>query len=333
MHTKNRIVVFFIPGIERVTGGALQIFTLHRLTRKLFSGTDTEAVICWVPDTGWHMHHFDGFTNDVTVFPLEMVLSAIRSDCNLLFHLPEYAASAIFTSLGRERLIRLRSCHGLQVNILNQNIEQMPDAAFIGRLKQIFPDLTCTAGNPAWASREERTRLAMPLHILPTWYYPDDAPWQPYASKADLMIVSGDENPFREAVLAAVRNAFPTLTIRIIQGLKYEKYLELERSAKWSITFGEGLDGYFYGPVLRGGVAFAVRNGTFDHPGLENIVTVYPDYESMVERIADDMRLLGHKEAYENFNTTVRIPLTKVFSRERTSSSLAAFYRRDWSIP
>ena len=329
----KKLIVFFIPSIQRVTGGTLQIFTLHRLTREFFKNTKTDALICWLPGGGWDLHHFDGFDNEVTIFPLEMVLRACNSNCELMFHLPEFAAFRVLERIGWKRLTQYREKHGLQINILNQNIEVMLDSSHLDRIKKIFPDLTCTAGNPAWASKSERQRLNIPIHVLPTWYYTDDAPWQPYESKKNLMIVSPDTNPHRDLILGALHNALPELEIQVIQGLKYEKYIELERAAKWSLTFGEGLDGYFYGPVLRGGVAFAVRNGTFDLPGLEDLKTVYQSYEIMAEHIAADIRALDNTEAYEAYNEIVRSPLAHVLGRDRTADTLAAFYRNELSFP
>ncbi len=329
---RKKLVIFFIPGIQRVTGGVLQIFSLHRMTRELLGGVDTDTLICWLPGEGWDSHHFDGFSNDVTVFPLEMVLDTIATDCELMFHLPEYATAAFIKHVGMRRLARLRAAHRLRINILNQNIESMAAPRLVAGLKRMFPDLCCTAGNPAWATEEEQRRLNIPIHVLPTWYYPDDAPWLPYEAKRNLMIVSPDRNPHRERVLGAIGEALPDLEIKVIQGLKYEQYLEFERAAKWSLTFGEGLDGYFYGPVLRGGISFAVSNGTFDLPGLETIRTAYADYEVMAARIAADIRDLDSKERYEAYNRTVREPFLRAFGRERTATGLSAFYREAWGL-
>lgn len=329
----DKIVFFFIPGAKRVTGGTLQIFTLYRLTRDIFKDTKTDALICWIPGEGRDLHSYDGFDNEVTVFSLDMVLNTCGSECELLFHLPEYAAMRILEHIGWERLVVLREQHSLQINILNQNIEVMLERTHLDQIKKIFPDLTCTAGNPVWASESERRKLDIPIHALPTWYYPDDAPWQPYESKKNLMIVSPDSDPHRELVLKTIRCALPELEIQVIKGLKYEQYLKLERMAKWSLTFGEGLDGYFYGPVLRGGVAFAVRNGTFDLPGLENVATVYDSYKHMADRIVADIQALDSKAAYEGYNAMVRQPIASVLGRVRTSDALVAFYQGNLSLP
>jgi len=325
--TCKKLVVFLIPGISYVTGGGLQIFSLHRLTREYFRGTATDSLICWLPGEGWDIHRFEGFSNNVTVFSLEMVLQNCAAGCELLLHLPEYAAGQFCDRLGWQRLAALRRNHGLRINILNQNIERMPDRSFFERLQRIFPDLTSTVANSAWMSADERRRQRIPMHLLPTWYFPDDAPWQPYETKSNLMIVSPDADPHRELVLGAIRRALPDLRIEVIWGLKYEQYMALERTAKWSLTFGEGLDGYFYGPVFRGGVAFAVRNGTFDVEGFENRQTIYPSYQLMADCIVNDIEALDHKDAYEKYNLALRRPLARDYGRELTVNALAAFYR------
>ncbi|HQR03435.1 MAG: hypothetical protein JSR19_03680 [Proteobacteria bacterium] len=327
------LIIYLVPGIQRVTGGGLQIFALQRMTRELYRDTGTRSVLCWLSGEGWSDHHFDGFDNNEIVFLLEQALAWAAPDCRIMIHLPEYAAVRFCNDFGWERLAHLRKKHGLRLNILQQNVEVMPNPAFIRNLLNIFPDLSSTIANPAWGTVGERQRLGIPLHYLPTWYYPDDAAWQPYESKENLMIVSPDASPHRDRVLDAVKTAFPDLRIQIIWGLKYEDYLKLERVAKWSVTFGEGLDGYFYGPSFRGGVAFAVRNGTFDIPGLENKTTIYDSYEEMAARMVEDMKRLDRKDTYEAYNRSVRGPLNGIFGRDLTVQALAAFYRGERSIP
>ena len=331
--TRKKLVIFLIPGIQRVVGGMLQVFSLHRLSREFFKGTEVDSLICWLPGEGWADHRYDGFNNDVTVFPLKMVLKLCAPKCELMIHLPEFAAERFCNSFGWDRLTSLRESNSLRINILQQNSDTMPSPSFIKQLLAIFSDLSSTVCNSAWVTVGERRRLGIPLHFLPTWYYPDDAPWQPYESKENLLIVSPDPNPNRDLIIGAIRNALPSLRIQVIWGLKYEQYLELERAAKWSITFGEGLDGYFYGPMLRGGVAFAVRNATFDLPGLEEKTTIYPSYEVMANRIVEDIKALDSKVVYEAYNKSVRGPLKNEFGRDRTTQALAAFYRGEWTLP
>jgi hypothetical protein len=52
----------------------------------------------------------------------------------------------------------------------------------------------------------------------------------------------------------------PELEIQVGRDTPFEKYVALEKKAKWSLTFAEGMDAYFIGTFLRGGRGFAVYN-------------------------------------------------------------------------
>lgn len=325
-------MVFFIYSGERVTGGRLQIYNLYRLSREHFRGTDTGVVMCWLPGQGTYAHRVSSHRNDVTVCPLWMVLEHCRPDARLLFHVPEYIAPAFCERMiGWRRLGELRRRHGLRINILNQHIEAMPGPEFIARLKALIPDLTQAASSVNWASPAEQQRLGIPAHWLPTWYYPDDAPWQPYESKRDMLIVSPDRCEHRESVLAAIQRELPDLPIVVINNMAFEEYLEHEKAAKWSLTFGEGLDGYFYGPVLRGAVSFAVRNHTFDNVATDRWITTYRDYAHMAEAMASHIRRLDNKSDYESYNRMLRERILEESSPEALTRQLERFYAGDYS--
>jgi hypothetical protein len=53
----------------------------------------------------------------------------------------------------------------------------------------------------------------------------------------------------------------------------------------------------------------------------------------MAQKIARDIRALDNKTLYEKYNSSIRAPITEVFSPDRTSSALAAFYRGNWTYP
>jgi hypothetical protein len=333
IHGYRNLVVYFIPGIQAVTGGVLQIFALQRLTRELFKGSDSVSVICWLPREGIGYTQFEGFKNDETVFEFARILAVCKPSQKLLLHVPEYATELFCERLGWDVLATLRKKHGLVVSIMNQHHARMAEPDVIAKIKRVCPDVNCSVGHSGWATLSERQRLGIPLHFIPTWYYPDNAPWAPYESKSNLMIVSPDAHQFRDRVLAHLRMCLPDLDIRVIWDMKYETYLDLERSARWSLTFGEGLDGYFYGPMLRGGIAFAVRNSTFDLPGLENRRTIYPNYDSLLSNIVEDIKSLDSKEAYETYNLSVREALVKEFDSGLTKDALQKYYAHDWTVP
>jgi hypothetical protein len=168
---------------------------------------------------------------------------------------------------------------------------------------------------------------------LPAWFYPDDAPFQPFEEKRDLMLVSPDPDPNRERILKEVATAFPELEIRIIQDVPFSEYIKLERLAKWSLTFGEGMDAYFLGIFLRGGVGFAVYNDNFFTPEFRDLPTVYSTFDEMHSRISSDIRYLDSKVNMESYNAQVRPRIAACWGPEKTRLALESFYQKRYTHP
>lgn len=125
----------------------------------------------------------------------------------------------------------------------------------------------------------------------------------------------------------------PQLEIQVIQDMPFDKYISLEKEAKWSLTFGEGMDAYFIGIFLRGGIGFSVYNHFFftaDHQGFQ---TVYPSYDALQKRIVDDIKCLNSKEKMEAYNSKVRPVLDHTWGPEKTRKALESFYRGDLTLP
>lgn len=113
------------------------------------------------------------------------------------------------------------------------------------------------------------------------------------------MIVSHDDHPLKQQVLRQIAQAFPALRIEVIREISFENYLKLIRRAKWSLTFGEGLDGYFADQVFSGGVSFAVFNNRFFTPPFAKLEAVYPTWEILMDKIVADLIRLDEPKAYQ----------------------------------
>jgi len=332
-HRAKRLIIFLVPGKEFISGGILSIFNLYRFSRAMEAIHGAQVVMCYYPYEARTASRYVMFDNDVTIYPFEMVMATCRNASHVLMHIPEYAVEDILNRIGWDSLWRLRAERNLRANILNQNALLMPRPQSVARLREVIGDLTCTAAFPRFVTVEQRRYWNVPLHFLPAWTRPDDGDPTPYETKRNLMIVSPDSHPQREAVLRFVRETFPDMEIRVIKDLRFEEYLKLEEVAKWSLTFGEGLDGYFAGVVLRGGVGFAVFNETFFPEEYRSLQTVYPDYPTLLRRIWEDMRSLDNKESLEAYSAKVRSLLAENWGPQKTRAALAAFYREEYTLP
>jgi hypothetical protein len=322
----SRVVIFLVPESRQIRGGTLQILSMHRLSSRILAATGDAAVVCWMPGHGRDHCTLAGHSSDVVVCGLPDVLAQCQDGTAVTIHLPEFAAERLV-----DQVLTLAPKQGdpsrfrWRFNILNQRDDRMPDASFVTSLAARFPT-TITTGHPDWSSPEAQARWGVPIHWVPTWYCLDDAPWQPYETKRDLLIVSPDRHPHRDRILSVIRDGMPHLETKVIEAIPFDQYTQLERDAKWSLTFGEGNDGYFYGTITRGGISFAVRNDTFNGRDLTNWITVYPTYQVMAEKIVADMRRLDQKNAFESYNALLRPNYVARRSAAHLEARLRDFY-------
>ncbi|NMA26206.1 MAG: hypothetical protein GX934_00385, partial [Burkholderiales bacterium] len=90
-----------------------------------------------------------------------------------------------------------------------------------------------------------------------------------------------------------MREGLPDYRQVVVKGLTFDRYMHLVSSSRFSLTFGEGFDGYFCDPFEVGGLGLAVYNDEFfpDASWLE-LRNVYRSFQDMLERVVDDIRFL-----------------------------------------
>ena len=147
------------------------------------------------------------------------------------------------------------------------------------------------------------------------------------------MMVSPDAHPVKEQVLRKIAGALPGLRLQVIQDLTYEEYRRLISRAKWSLTFGEGLDGYFAEAGFSGSIPFAVFNPRFFTAAFADLETVYPSWPVLVDRIADDLRRLNEPAAYARCWRQVHDVLSDHLKTDRFRENLRLFYRGEYTLP
>jgi hypothetical protein len=196
-----------------------------------------------------------------------------------------------------------------------------------------FGGVTCTTAHEAYTNSTIREAFGVPLHRLSVCNGPECYSRSGYEDKEPLLIVSHDEHPLKEQVLRQIAQVVPELRIQVIQDLHYDDYKKLIRRAKWSLTFGEGLDGYFVEPVFSGGVAFAVFNDRFFTPAFAELETVYPTWEVLMDRITTEFQCLDEPVAYDRCWRQTYDLLSDLYSTERFRENLRRFYRGEYTFP
>lgn len=185
----------------------------------------------------------------------------------------------------------------VRVNVLVQNIDLL-DVEPIVALSRRFRT-TATTAHEKYATEDLASRLNVPVSHLGVLVGPQRYTRWPMSVKEDVMLVSPDENPVRRPVLRRLHRTHPGLRFKVVRRLPYPAYLDLVRRARWAITFGEGLDGYFVETVFSGGVAFAAFNTRFFTSDFQATPGVFPSMEALEQGLPALIDELQDPERYK----------------------------------
>lgn len=326
----KRLIVVLTPGHELRAGGVIAIANFYQESAALEHLHEAKVVLCTIPGDPFFLK-YSWFENHNYILDLEFLLKCCGRLDYLQLHIPEYRVNRLVDWLTLKNAELKRNIRELHLNVMLQNIDLI-DGQNITALMR-FGRVTCTTGHEAYSNRETRDALGVSLHRLSICNGPERYSLSGYEEKEPLMIVSHDDHPLKEQVLQQVALAFPELRIQVIQDISYEDYLKLIRRAKWSLTFGEGLDSYFVEPVFNGAVSFAVFNDRFFTPAFANLQTVYCSWEVLLERITTDLQRLDEPAAFNRCWKETFDLLSDLYSVDRFRENLRMFYRGEYTFP
>lgn len=325
----RRLIIFLTPGHDGPSGGTLSITWTYRESQLVSDLHGAKVAICTVPGEP-PLLKYTWFKNSHYLLDLEGLLNRCNELDYLLIHIPEYAVNQVADWLDSyER--KLRNIKELHLNVLVQHIDIM-QGQDLRRLAR-FGKVTCTTAHEAYSNAATREALGVSLHRLSCCNGPERYTVSRYEDKQPLLMVGHDPHPLKEKVIAEISKALPSLKIQVIQNLTFEEYLEVASRAKWSLTFGEGLDSYFSDPVFCGGVSFAVYNERFFTPAFAKLETVYPSWDVLIDRITTDLQRLDEPVAYKHCWREAWDLLNDLYSVERFRENLRSFYRGEYTFP
>lgn len=247
----DTVVIFFVPGFDVVNGGIISLVSMCKSTQKLIKNPKTGVFSCTIPGEP-PLLEFTQFKNEQTVVDFSSLLKQLKPGTKVLCHVPEIYLTR-FLLFGKRRLVQKKSDLKFCFNILLQNIDFEPPSNVIKQLQALGPT-TCTTAHLRYATKKTEERLGVPLHHLSAWANIGGYIRKAYKDKRNLIIISPDEHKDRAKVLAVLKSHLPEYELQVISNLTYEQYLNVIADAKFSITFGEGLDGYFSEIVYSGGL-------------------------------------------------------------------------------
>jgi hypothetical protein len=318
----KRFVVFLVPGRNIVNGGIMSICSIASETQKLLAMNGVSVAVCTACGEP-RLLRLTKFDNDIDILAFSDLLPRFPSDSEVLVQVPELFLQKFVTD--RALLYRSRPDLTWHFNILLQNIELIPSKKTVDVLQQIG---TTTATINHRASADLAQHLGCPVHYLSWGLCPEDFERVAYSSKKKLIVISPDLHPAKLKIVHRMSEALPDYKIIEIRNMTYRRYKSIIRKAKFTFTFGEGLDGYFVESIFSGGVAMAIFSAHFFTPEYRNLDGVFFDGEHALNGVAEFVSKADNEMQYQLLADRQYRLVAETFNRQVYLQNIRAFYER-----
>ena len=120
----------------------------------------------------------------------------------------------------------------------------------------------------------------------------------------------------------------------MIENMSFDEYRQTISRAKWTLTFGEGWDAYYIQPYFSRSIGFTVFNEAFCPEHMRAVPTVFPDYKTLPERMAQFIREHDREDLYNAAIEEVRNALFPPPPPDaQPYDALLEFYRGNYTLP
>jgi hypothetical protein len=328
------LLVIIVPEHDTMSGGIYSFFSIAKAAYNIRHKHHYAVALMTRPN----LHNLTysrqrNFRNYEDVFRFEQITRCSQVK-DLYLHIPEYATPGFISSLTTEQREYLLSRDHLYVNILNQKIELMPEKAEIEDLRAFAEELTQSVAHHAYFNQECADHYDLPTLLLPA--YTDLSGYEPMDrnEKQKLIIYSPDQGPHREPVLKALREGLPDYKLVEINGVTFDEFMNLATRCLFSITFGEGFDGYIAQPIIQGGIGLAVyREEYFPSEQMLNLFNIFSNEEDMIENIVGRIRAFEKDEQkYRETNKAMMDIYNSLYSKEDYIRRVEKLLKREFEI-
>jgi hypothetical protein len=316
----KRFVVFLVPGRNIVNGGIISICSIASESKKLLAMNGVSVAVCTAYDEP-RMLRFTKFDNEFDLLAFSDLLPRFPSGAEVLVHIPElfvqkYVSDCRFVYRSRPDLI-------WRYNILLQNIDLTPPKEAVEILQQMG---TTTATINHKASAEIARRLGCPIHYLSWGLCAENFERVEYSRKENKIVISPDSHPAKYEIVRQMAAALPDHKIIEIRNMTYEKYKSILKQAKFTFTFGEGLDGYFVESIFSGGVAMAMFTERFFTAEYRDLDGIFSDGKHAIAGVADFLKATNNEMQHQTIANRQHDLVAKTFVREQYLQNIRSFY-------
>lgn len=309
----KKLAIFFNVARDLVGGGMLSINRFVRNSGYLEPETGYQTAVSGVP-LGRMAVAYSKFEAALPQIEFRY-LAELDEVQDVVLFIPEVFAAQFAHDLSPLERSWLLSRSSLRIVVMNQNNDYLPAPEVLQRA--LFPltlDVTITTAHKRYCTARNASRYQIPFTQL-TPFLPA-MEQRSFSQKDRIFMLSPDTIPSghhgvtREEVVEALTAKLPGFKFVTVENLSLSQYLDLASRAMFSLTFGEGMDGYYIEPILSGGMSFAVYNSTFFPDHFQNKCGVFASWKTLLDRLPELVNELLVKDRYDresdNLNEALR---------------------------
>lgn len=324
--------LFVLPNQNTVSGGIQSIFSICEFSRQVVP--EAVSLLVTGPKKKGTYAFVDWFKNDEKIYRWEQVIGNISHAKKMIIHLPDFLSGKFYGKLTAAEIRKLKKIEDLQINILNQNIDAMPAPEEIKSLYNLTKNVTQTVAHDRYASQEICDKWGIPTHLLSVFIDCGKYESYPFEKKEKIIVLSPDEHEYRAKIVAKLQKEMPDFKLVTVCNLTFSEYMDLIAKSYFTITFGEGMDGYFLQPESVGSVGIAVYNDEFfPSKDWKKMRNVYASYDEMHENIATDLKnFCADKALYYQTAAAVTEECKKIYDFNKWLDNMSRFYNKNYDF-
>jgi hypothetical protein len=330
----KKMIVFVNFADNHFCGGVMTIFHFAKISRQMkeIHGCDVLHAN-FFNEFGRYYIKQDRFKNNETIYRLSQVMEHAENLDTLILHVPEILMEEFSQKLTKKHRTILQKVPNLQINVLNQNIEVFSPPETWSDLWELTDNITQTTGFDRYTTQEVCDKFNLPLYKLIGYNDIFEGNEKiDFNNKEKLIIYSPDPHPARERVLNFLKQNLQDFRFQEINNLTFDEFIQLSQKAMFSLTFGEGYDGYFVMSSLVGGIGISVYNEIFFPTTMfKDFKTVYNNYDELILKLIDDINYyIDNPEKYNEDSQKQDDLAHKFFyNKELTYRQLESFYKKE----
>ena len=294
-------IIFIVPNGDIITGGIMSILNIFHITERTFPD---KKIFIAISDNVQRFTKYTHLESNTRILNFNIFAKDwLENNSNILIHVWDGGSAAFFQEM--ESLGLIDKFDNVIINILNQNQDLMPKSEELFKYSKTVKSMTMTL-----AFKENSNNNYPYLNIKPKFVGAlignIETNQIRFKDKDNLCIISPDKNPHKDAIIKKLLNR----GIECFQNypIPFHKFIELQKRAKWTISFGEGWDGYTSYQFRNGGIGFGVyqkqfSQSYFDEHNLPPFL--FKSYDEMENEIISKIEMYDNEDIYNKTNDEI----------------------------